>query len=350
MDYGNLIEDSKPLVCYNTGTMYDLIAGSYTIGKDGKFYLNGGMGCFLQGLHAKGNTYKSTLEDSLICGLMKIYPDIRCFTFDTESSKDKHRSTSFTNSPLMNKMNLAERYTLKAGGEWTIDKIFDTIKKIGKMREANKKKEMVQSPFVDYSGNRMMIWKPVVVFIDTFSEMKSGAENANFESRDLEDKKNKMYAMNDGGFKTQMLSMLNKMCGKYGIIMVTTAHTGENRSLDGSPVSKELLYQKQGDKIKNVGSKYTTINHVLGQIMSCKLAVDSNKTALYKLGQTSDRDLQELQFLTSRNKLQSSGVMVPFIVSQHYGLLNDISNLHFLRSNNYVGLDGGSSKSTHACN
>ncbi len=350
MDFGNLIEDSAPLVLFNTGTLYDLIAGSYMLGYDNKYYLNGGYGCHLISSHGKGNTYKSTLADSYILGLMKNYPGTHCFVFDTEHSKNKNRSTSFMHSPLFPKVDVANRYTLKAGGEWTIDKVFETIKQICKAKEANKAEQTVITPFVDYSGKRMSTWNPTIVFIDTLSELKSGTENANFEERDLEDKKNKMFAMNDGLYKTQLLSMLNKMCGKYGIIMISTAHSGKNVSLTNIPPSKALLNQRVSISVKGVGAKYDTINHVLLEIMSCKHCQDVNKTAMYKLGVTDDKDLQELQVITSRNKVQSSGTMVPFVVSQHYGLLNDVSNLNFLRANGYLGLDGGSRKPTHACN
>jgi hypothetical protein len=343
-------EDSPPLVLFNTGCLFDMMTGSFSIGHDGKFYFNGGLGTFITGVHGKGNTHKSTLTDSLLMGLMRIYTDIDCFCNDTEHSKDKTRTISFMISPLFANTDLSERYTLYSGAEWTIGTLYAFLRDICKVKADNKKEMTVQTPFMDYKGKRISTWKPTVVHIDSFSQLKSDAEAETLLSKDFEDKKNKTLWMDDGNKKTMFMSALNKMCAEYGIIVVVTAHTGVNFSMDPmSPPKKELLFQKQDDKIKNVGSKFTTLTHILAQIASCRVCVDSNKEALYKQGDTAANDLNELSVIISRNKVSQSGISVPFVVSQQYGLLNDVSNLHFLKQYDYVGLIGGASKPNNAC-
>jgi hypothetical protein len=348
--FESLYGDSPPLVLFNTGTMFDLMAGSYTIGSDGNFYLNGGLGTYITGLHGRGNTYKSTFTDSLIVGMLRNYKDIQCFCMDTENSKDKKRIMSFMNSGLANVEDLSNRFHLKSGPEWTINAVWEFVKQICDLKEKNKKDLMVKTKFLDYKGNAISMWTPTILWIDSFSQLKSDAEKDILDKRDFENAKNKTLYMDDGNKKTMLLAALNKMCSTYGIIIVTTAHTGDNFSMDSfAPPSKELLYQKQNDKIKNVGSKFTTLTHLLAQVQSCRTCVDSNKKPLYCSGQTSNNDLNELSIIISRNKVGASGLAVPFIVSQEYGLLNEVSYLHFLRTYDYEGLTGGASKANNSC-
>ena len=351
--YGSLVKDDTRLVHFHTGTPYDLMTGKYEIGIDGKFYLNGGYAQYITGLHGRGNTYKSTLLDSMLVGLARIYNDAYVFDFDTEASKDKNRIVGFMNDVLhtVAKEPINKRIVLKMGGKWTISELWKFVNKLMEKRKSDIKKHKVMSPFLGYDLEAIEIFRPLIIIIDTLSELKSTTEiDLLSGSKDIEDKKNRTIYMEDGNKKTVIMSALNKFCNLYGITVCTTAHTGDNFSMDSiTPPKKQLLDQKQNDKIKGVGSKYTTLTHVLTQVLSCKHAQDSTKKALYPLGETSDKDLQELIVIIGRNKVQSSGMAVPFIVSQTYGLLPNTTNLHFLRTNGYVGLDGGPSKPTHAC-
>jgi hypothetical protein len=350
MIFDEMPDDSKPMVLFNTGTFLDLMAGYFVLGKDGKFYLNGGMGSFITGIHGRGNTHKSSLGDSFIDGLMRIYTDAHGVCIDTEYSKDKRRSTSFTKGQLFGDVDIYDRYRLYSDPDYTLNKVWEIVKQIAAAKVANKKDMMFTSPFFDYDGKLIMTWKPTVLFLDSFSQLKSDVEHDALDDKDLEDGKNKTLWLDDGNKKTLLLTQLNKYAARYGIIIVATAHTGDNISLDTyTPPSKELLFQKQKDKIKNVGSKFVTLTHVLAQIQSCKLCHDTAKSPLYKHGDTGNDDLHELEVITSRNKVSPAGISVPFVVSQTHGLLNEVTYLNFLRNNAYVGLDGGSSKPKHAC-
>jgi hypothetical protein len=357
--FESLYGDSPPLTLFNTGTLFDLMAGAYTVGSDGKFYLNGGLGNFITGLHGRGNTFKSTLTDALVMGVLRNYDDVQCFCVDTEHSKDKARIMSFVNSGIFEPTDVSDRFHLKAGPEWTINKVWDLVKQVCELKAKNKKALYQKTNFLDYHGKQMNVWSPTIIWIDSFSQLKSDAEGdilgldadakSKKDEREIENKKNKTLYMDDGNKKTMLMAALNKMCAEYGIIITTTAHTGDNFAMDGAPPSKELLHQKQKDKIKGVGSKFTTLTHVLTQVQSCKFCQDSAKKALYCDGATADQDLNELSVVISRNKVGASGISVPFVVSQAHGLLNDVSNLNFLRTYGYEGLTGGASKPNNSC-
>ncbi len=72
-------DDTAPRILFNTGTFFDIMTGNFEVGHDGQAFLNGGLGPFITGLHGRGNTYKSTLMDSLMVGVLRNYPLISMF-------------------------------------------------------------------------------------------------------------------------------------------------------------------------------------------------------------------------------------------------------------------------------
>jgi hypothetical protein len=166
----------------------------------------------------------------------------------------------------------------------------------------------------------------------------------------IEDGKNKTIWLVDGNKKTVLIRHLRKIAEEYGIIVVCTAHTGDNTSLDPrNPPSKQLQHMKQSDKMKGTGSRFEFLTQTLVQTRNCMLLHDANKEPLFPDGPTPDNDLNEVILSVQRNKTNSSGQAVPFVVSQSVGMLNTCTNLHYLRVNEYIGLNGGSARPKHAC-
>ena len=335
--FDGLMEDSPKKILFNTGTLFDLMTGSYEIGVNGQYFLNGGMGPFIHGLHGRGNMYKSTITDSFEAGIIRAYPDAAMFNFDTEYSKSKDRMASYLAGGLFPEQDIAPRIVLKSHPEWTTEKVWTFVKDICERRQKAHKSIMITTPFLDPGLVPLQVLSPVIVAIDSLSELHTGAMAEFMEKQGFEDKKFRTLYMEDGNKKTILMGMLNEYSSKYGVIVVCTGRTGNNMSMDNAPPRKELLYQKQADKIKDVGAKFTTLTHILSQVMSCRPCIDSSKEAEYPFGDTSAEDLHEVQIIISRNKMNTSGCMVPFVVSQKYGLLNDVSNFHFLK---YHGSNG----------
>ena len=346
-----------PIIGFNTGTLYDLMTGSFMPGVDGKWYCNGGPGPYLTGIHAEGNMYKSTTMDAFIVACMKIYndPDIEAIVYDTEGSKSMDRVKDFFNEPLFEKKDreeLLNRIDVWPGEEIELDEFYVRIGNICQYKEKKKAKYRVKTPFIHpATGKAIEVWKPTFVFIDSLSEMQAEGEDELLNKEGLDSGKANTVWLKDGNRKTLLVRKIAKIARKYGIVFILSAHTGDNGGMGDSqyaPPSKQLQFMKQKHKIKNVGSKFDFLTHVMMQIWSCSVLLDGSKTSsLYCEGETDKMDLNEVSIMIQRNKLNASGKMQPFVISQHYGILNTITNYHYLRSNGYKGLVGN--KQTHAC-
>lgn len=330
--FTGMFEDSAKRIRFNTGTWFDIITGIYEPGFADGLYLNGGLGTCTTGLHGRGNTYKSTLMDSIIMGCLRLYEGMHCITNDTEYSKVKERIMRFTQGARFGNADVSDRFVLisdpNCGIEWTNKAITDLCNR----REAMKKDLMITTPFFDSHCKPIEIMMPTIVFIDSWSELTTTAMIKFLSEKGLDDDKFRTLYMENGNRKTILLTFLNQMATKYGLIVCATARTGDNRSLDYMPPAKELVHQKQKDKIKDVGSKFTTLVHVLTQVQSCKPCQDSSNEAEYPLGVTGPLDLNRVEINSSRNKSNMSGPLIPMIVSQEWGLLSEVSYFDFLRT------------------
>jgi len=199
------------------------------------------------------------------------------------------------------------------------------------------------------SGERLTCIVPTFVFTDSLTEMTSDEEDEmTGAEHSIEDKKNKTLWLLDGNKKTMLTHRMRRLAEQHGICFVCSAHIGDNVNMDSyGPAAKQLQFMKHTERLKGVGSRFEFLTQVLSQVTSAKLLLDSNKESFY--GPCPAVDLNELTLSIQRNKSNSSGLMASLIVSQSDGLLNTLTNLHMLRSNGCVGLDGGPSKPKHSC-
>ena len=360
MNIGSMVNKATPtttVTAVNTGTLFDLMTGTFTPGKDGKMYLKGGLGTFITGLHGKGNTYKSTILDSFIMGCLRIYKDAQVIIADTEGSKCPNRIATFTKDALHSGVDIEGRLDVRPRMHMTDDipslnEVWGMIRGLCEEREKNKKTQQITLPYIDkMTGEYAKAWIPIFFYIDSFTELCSEIEDDMLESnKGLEDGKNNTVWMVDGNKKTLLIRSMRKKAEEYGICFVCSAHTGVNIAMgNNANPTKQLQMMKQADKIKGCGSKFEFLTHILCQTLSPKFCHDSSKSALFPMGPTPDNDLNEIPLMIQRNKTNASGFVTPLVISQAEGLLNDVTNLNFLRANGYVGLDGGPSAKAHAC-
>jgi len=356
----SLKHDSAPRMMYNTGTLYDLMTGHFLKGKNGKWYLNGGLPPAITGIHGSGNTFKSTLMDSFIMGALRIYSDADYFAYDTEGSKSKQRVIKFMDEPLHrlhSDDDIELRVTLKNDDDQidVVNVLFSELNKIRDLKKDNIKEITVTLPFIDVAtGSYMKVALPTFSYIDSLTEVKSSEEGDMVEKDGIESSKNKTVWMVDGNKKTSLVRHIRTLASRYGICFACSAHKGKNQDMGSHlPPKKQLQFMKQSDRIKGVGSRFEFLTHSLVEVASARTSLDSKKEPLYPDGQTSPTDINELLVVIQRGKGNSSGTMVGFIVSQEYGLLNTVTNYHFLKENKVgngiPGLIGSVSTPKHSC-
>lgn len=327
-------ESTQKRIRFNTGTFFDLTTGKYEQGVKGHWLLNGGYSTCTTALHGRGNYYKSTLMDSWIMGMLQLYPQMRCFIFDTEFSKELGRLLKFTKGQIHGFRDVTDQVILKSSPELcTIEQIDSFLTWLIDLRKKNKASFKITTPFVDMHGKPIIEYLPTVVYTDSWSELSSESVIEFMRQKGFDDAKWRTMYMENGNKKTLMLSYMNQIAKQHGIIFAATARTGDNSGIGAGPMgpAKELTHQAQKDKIKDAGAKFTTLTHTLMQVKNCRNIQDTAKEAEYPHGNTGPMDLQELKLNSSRNKSNASGLLLPLIVSQENGYLNDVTNFHFLK-------------------
>lgn len=323
-------------VNFNTDTMFDLMSGSFVRGYDGKFVCNGGLSASLMGTCGRSNTYKSTWTASLMMRAASIY-DTQVYIADSEDSISRsiERILRFAGN---HSSKLTPEYVvaLDATTEYDLAKLLATIQEIGEAKLAMKKEAIITTPFLDPKTNeRVKTLVPTFLFIDSLTECHSTAEDKMITDLGLDDAKVKTAYMADSNGKTLFLRQAKRFAAKYGIELVMTAHYGTKLNLDpyAAAAQKSMPWMKADEAAKGVGSKFYFLTAVQALITGATRVVDDAKQAKYKLTpQTSPTDLNEITVLMQRCKGNASGLTHPFVVSQESGLLQDVSDYHYLRA------------------
>ena len=337
-------------VSFNTDTMFDLMSGQFERGYDGKWYLNGGLGPSFAGIQGRQQTYKSTLAGSLCMRMSAIY-DSQLVLFDSELAiiNDLDRIVRMAGSHAK-RINTQYIVPLNAKTEYDLESIRKMIHELGERKKAAGKEAFITTPFLDIAtGNRIKILQPSCIFIDSYSECFSTAENELVTDKGLDDSRSNTLAMLDANKKTVTLRNLSRYADEYGMQIVASAHYGKKLNMDVyTPQPKYLPWANQDDAPKNVGSKWGFLTSPLVLINGCSKLMDDAKQAKYQLNKdTAAFDLFELSVLVQRCKKNPSGACHPFVVSQDRGLLNETSDYNYLRGMKAFGFTGNNV--THQC-
>lgn len=333
---------------FNTGTVYDLLTGKTMVGHDGKWYIAGGLGNYLTGLYGPGNSGKSTFLESLVGRVLAIYEGDGEIV-DTEGSKDADINRIRRISDGMGDNIPVDRVTYRSGATTSLGELLQELQGICELKEKHMNDLTIESPFLDPStGKRMKAWIPTVVEVDSLSEMHSEEEVQMMQEQGLDGDKIRTIYMTEGNKKTMFIRKIRKMCEMYGLIVVAVAHKGKNMDISNpaAPAQKKTQHMKQGDDLKNVGSKFYDLTRVLIEVEKSSelMASSDNREPAYCYGQTPIKDLNEMMIKTIRCKSNISGMSFPFVVSQNMGLLNSATHYHYMRKNSYAGLHGSKAK------
>lgn len=344
-------EKENPPVHFNTGTFWDLLTGTLLPGYDGKYYLNGGLGPLMYLFHGRTNSYKSSTMDSLLANFLSIYHDIEAPVYDTEQHKlDNLGDESQLDESLQLYSEIAnkegrsryDRMVMHGGRvsdriiiaqEDDTDTVLRSLLAINKERKNHIKDLMVETPFINKSGQRIKSYKLLPTIIDSYSALKSSAELETIEKLGLRDPKMRMLWMTDGWEKAILGRAITSMCKDTGMAFICSAHTGKTVDMNASPTAKPTKasqFMKQGEKLKGVGD----VNSYGAQVQvecSADLYWDQDKKPYYGFPNEQDANLNEVSVKFQKGKNNLSGGTFKLIATQTDGFLPALTNVHFIR-------------------
>lgn len=330
----------------NTGSCMDINTGSFEVGisqfssfkKVGQYYLNGGISPTFA-VVGRSQTYKSTILLSYASRILRLYKDSILFVYDTEfaiSGKSRILSLGSELDSYIenNETELKNRIYLEDKSSLSMDEFFNTIKDIANDRIKHKKDLLVETPFIDVQTNKpIKTMIPFVVVIDSLSQMQSDDELETIDKHKLSDSEINMLFMKDANAKAKMMRQIPRLARQAGIYFLISAHLGKKTQI--SPfdnITKELQFFNMSETIKSVGSQFGFLVNTLLKSHKVSVLQNSKKTTLYPPDfKTSDTELNYTYLIVCRCKNNISGVGVPIIISQNFGLLEGITNYHTLK-------------------
>lgn len=321
----------------NTGTLFDMATGEFRVGTKNNSVLNGGIS-FCMGISGRQQTFKSNIAGSLVARSMMIHPQAEAIVYDTENSvTGAWRYDDFVpqDSPISERVSF-----LNSASMDLTDFHEDILKKLSEKKMANKKDYLVDSPFLNPRTLKpFKTWIPTFVLIDSFSQAMGKGTLEQFEKNEVDSSGMNTAAIKDGGIKTRIMQDITQRAAKVGIYIILTAHIADALQLDPyHPVSKQLQYMKQQDRLKNVGNKFAFLTSSLVQTIKAEALQDSNKQCLYPNVRSRPNEVNLINTIVQRGKTNFSGEVLPFVVTPKQGILAPVTNFHFLREHKNFGL------------
>jgi len=321
----------------NTGTIMDIATGYFHPGKDGKYYLNGGIST-ISSIIGRAETFKSTIALSYFGKLISNYKaDGVCY--DTEFSiPDISRINSLNN----NVEDYSDKVYLCDKSVFNMVEFYDFIKGIAEEKKKKKKEYLEESPFINNkTGKPYLSLIPTIICIDSWTLMQSSQEEEIYEKGGLGDSKTNTAFMVDGNKKTQMMRQLPRIASDSGIYFIPTAHIGENINMNPyMPINRELINMKASDAIKGVGSQFIFLSSNVLETRKCVIFQDSNKKCYFPSKISSDVELSEITMMVGKCKNNQSGNIFNHIISKTFGIQQILDYYWLLKKSNMFGLEG----------
>lgn len=335
-------------VMINIGALMDIPTGKYLLGKHGEMILNGGLG-FLTGVVGIGNNFKSTVMHYMGTSMVaRMGQASGLSTYDTEINiHEWHLSRMASNNPLLHGENIIET------GRWQItdktmyhgDQWYDNVKDFMQMKIKEKAKHSINTPFLDRNGQQLKIITPTGLEVDSMSEFVTQDVIKMQDENSLGESGANTVSMRQGLQKNRFLMEIPALSGGSYTYVLMTAHIGSEFSMDPrNPPPKKLAHLPQGVKLKGVPEKFTFVmNNCYHCYNATKMQTDA-KTPEYPRDKdddlSGDTDLNEVTVRQLRSKSGPSGMATKVIVSQQEGVLPELTEFHFIKSEKRWGLEG----------
>lgn len=327
---------------YNTRTPIDIAVGQFVRGTRGE-WLNDGGASPINAFAARSGYYKTTTVDNLVLRLLEIYPDTEYFKMDTENTST---NTERFKSLAENKVDVDTRVHITNKGELNFQEYCALQKTIGEEKLKHQDDYMVETPFVDpETGKAQRMMLPTFQSLDSISNMVV-SQNLEAIEKDIEDKKTNTADMLDGKMKKRLLDLMVTWAYKYNFVYFVTAHIGEKQDIDPRrPTPKQNQWMTNSEKVTNAGKNFLYLPNLSFQLVRPSPLLDNEKHPLYPSGRnttsvrkTADSQLTDLEQVevnrlslkVLRGKNNITGTIIPTVMSQHHGILANLSYYEYL--------------------
>lgn len=321
----------------NTGTLFDIMTGRFRQGVNDDWVLDGGLSQCL-GISGRGQTYKSGLAGSLFARALNVYKDAEAYVYESENtipSAARYDDFVPANQPV------SDRIVFKNPTDYSLSGFYEDFKTLVEEKLKHRGDYLMESPFLNpQTGKPFKVWYPTFVLIDSFSRARSEVGDQQMEDNAIDGSKMNTYFLFDGNVKSKIMNDLPSRASKAGIYCIMTAHVGDKVDMDPySPSPKQLQYMKNTDRMKNVGSNFEFLTTALIQTIKATCLQTPDKRCLYPCKGSTDVEVNQVDTTLIRCKNNASGIQVPFVISQYQGILNEVTNFHFLRQQKNFGMN-----------
>lgn len=356
------------------GGLIDVPTSAIVDGHRGQLIMNGGFAP-MTGIIGKPHMFKSTIEKSILyIAALRILTSIKtsCLNYDTEltvveahqkeifefymTHYDDLKPFFYRDGILMDLVN-ENIIVFTNKGKYTGDEYYELLKKLLRSKDPEFKRkrdedlpepmEYIDTPFLERDGKtQYRMLPPTLGDVDSLTEFRTKADE------DLQDEhalgaKEALPAYAKQALNTQRFILnLPSLLSSANHYMAMTAQVGKELNMSTGPMpsapQKDLSSMRNGDKIKGASTKFVSLSHVCLQSIKavpCLMTHRIEDGLRYPLYQTKgneyDNDLFEVDLLCVRNKNGPTGWTITVLVSQSKGFLPDLSEFHYIRTNDW---------------
>ncbi len=377
--FGN-VEKSDPVTAFiPVGGLLDIPTAAIIPGTRGQLLINGGFAPMM-GIAGKPHMFKSTVAKSLLyIAFLRILSTLKtgALMYDTEMTVVESHQYDIINFYMQHMDDLRPFFVrdgilvdIQASGDivftnknkYTGEAYHELLKRMLKAKnpETPRKKEdsdlpppmkLIETPYLSRDGKTpFKMLPPTLGDVDGITEFTTKADETMQDDHELGDKQANPAFMTMGLNRQRFLMSLPTLLSQNSHYMVMTCQIGKEIVMASGPTppapGKQLSSMKNGDVLKGAGSKFVSLANVVWQTLkttACGMShkiEDGPRYPMYETkGNKYDNDLFEIELLNIRNKNGPTGFTVTILVSQSTGFLPDLTEFHYIRSNDW-GFNG----------
>lgn len=369
-DYG---AESNLQIGLNVSPIFDLLTTSMIKGKDGVWYMNGGL-MPINGLAGGNNTQKTGKTVKDVAKLLHRFQHSIILYGDIESTLDVSRLAEEVDRlfgiPGYFEENIEDvrfHYMPNSAG---IDgtelhnKVIEIYKTITALSESKDKEDQeaykslfLNTPWWSAKANKyIQVMQPILFICDSISEVLF--DNLMFKQFDEgemdEGGKKRTRDMEIGNLRRILMTDTCILGPRVGLRSYWIAQSADVINMDGKPKEKDSTFLRHNKKLA-APKAMLKLPHIGIEIIKGMVLKQPDHSVMYPRSKNSTissnakSNPELVQYFTTifRNKSGSSGGDLAFVAGQAEGILEYLSMYDSLKDNKYFGLEGSAVR--HAC-